>query len=441
MCTPPIDPSRPFKINYLFERVAFRRSLIMSSLDIFRTLFLDAKRAQSDTIKLSRTRYRPPAPSVIDKLHPTWQKKRLGILCGIVVLALLIATLWPFNFLAPNKVTWLPGTNGIRFGGNGLVLSKTPAAAEGTELRKDCSLELLFRPSNIDSSFTLLGFYDPDEGRQFLVRQWRDGLLVYHDVVDAQNKLKRSKFDVVHVFQPGKIAFLTITSGPSGTVVYLNASPVQAFSRFKISQKELSGQIVMGTSPIEYLPGAGEVSGLALYLKELTPVEVFRHYRNWTAERGLVPPDLESALASSYAFTEGAGRDIHNAVVSGADLEIPTRFALPHKALLKSPVKEFEANWDYWNDVLRNIAGFVPLGFIVCAYWACTQSRKQAILCAILCGAALSFIIELLQFYIPQRNSGVTDIITNTLGTALGAVLMRPTLVEALLRRGKSIIA
>jgi len=377
---------------------------------------------------------------VIDKLHPTWQKKRLCIFCGIVVLALLIATLWPFNFFAPNKVTWLPGTNGIRFGGNGLVLSKTPSGAEGTELRKDCSLELLFRPSNIDSSFTLLGFFDPKEGRQFLVRQWRDGLLVTHDVMDTQNKLKRSKFDVDHVFQPGKIVLLTITSGPSGTVVYLNASQVQAFSRFKISQKELSGQIVMGTSPIDYLPGSGEVSGLALYLKELPPTEVFRHYRNWTAERGLVPPDLENAIAS-YPFTEGAGRDIHNAVVSGVDLEIPTRFAVPHKALLKSPAKEFEANWDYWNDVLRNIAGFIPLGFIVCAYWACKGSRKQAILCAILCGGALSFVIELLQFYIPQRNSGVTDIITNTLGTALGAVLMRPTLVQVLLRRGKSIDA
>jgi VanZ family protein len=263
---------------------------------------------------------------------------------------------------------------------------------------------------------------------------------VYHDLVDAQNKLKRSKFDVVHVFQPGKIALLSITSGPSGTVVYLNGSQVQAFPRFKISQKELSGQTIMGTSPIDYLPGSGEVSGMALYLKELTPAEVFRHYRNWTDERGLVPPDLENAIAS-YPFTEGAGRYIHNTVVSGADLEIPTRFSIPHKALLKSPGKEFEANWDYWNDVLRNIAGFVPLGFIVCAYWACTRSRKQAILCAILCGGALSFVIELLQFYIPQRNSGVTDIITNTLGTALGAVLMRPTLVQVLLRRGKSIDA
>ncbi len=373
-------------------------------------------------------------------MPPTCQKKRLGILCGIVIIAVLSATLWPFNFFPANRISWLPATNGIRFGAPGLVVSKAPLRAEEAGPGKECSLELLLRPASIEGSFTILGFYTPNNPSQFLVRQWTDGLLVTHETPNLQNRMKRTKFDVDHAFQQGKLALLTITSGPSGTVVYLDASQVQVFSRFKISQRELLGQIIMGTSPVDYQPWPGEVSGLAIYSKELTPTEVLRHYRNWTDESELGPADLDGAIAH-YAFTEGAGRDIRNAVASGSDLEIPKRFAVPHKAMLKSPVKEFEANWDYFNDILRNVAGFVPLGFVVCAFWGWTRSRHQAILYAVLAGGVLSLVIEVLQFYIPQRNSGTTDIITNTLGAALGAILARPGIIQTILETIKSITA
>jgi hypothetical protein len=367
-----------------------------------------------------------------------WQENRLEILCGTVIIAVLIATLWPFSFLPPNRVSWLPEANGIRLGSNGLVVSKGLLKAGGTEPRETCSLEVLLRPVGTKSVHTILSFYVSNNARQFLVRQWTDGLLVSHDFLDAQNKVKRAKFDVDHAFQEGKLLLLTMTSGPHGTVVYTNGTQTQFFPRFRISQSDLTGQIVMGTSAVDFEPWSGEVRGLAIYSKELTPAEVLRHDRNWTDERGPGPPDLDGAIAY-YAFIEGAGRDIHNAIVSGPDLEIPKWFGVPHKALLESPIKEFEANWDYVNDVLRNVAGFVPLGFIVCAYWARARSRPQAIRYAILSGGILSFVIEVLQAYIPQRSSGVTDIITNTLGTALGAVLARPSIVQSILGRIGSI--
>ena len=122
----------------------------------------------------------------------------------------------------------------------------------------------------------------------------------------------------------------------------------------------------MGTSPVDYQPGVGEVSGLALYARELTAQDVLRHYENWTQTH--MSPDLEGAL-DYYPFSEGAGRDIHNAVASEPDLRIPERYAVPDKALLRVASQEFEANWDYLNDVVRNIIGFVPLGAVLCAYW------------------------------------------------------------------------
>ena len=250
--------------------------------------------------------------------------------------------------------------------------------------------------------------------------------------------MKTEKLDVAHAFQRGKLLSLTIASGPNGTVVYLNGRQAQVFPKFMISKSNLSGQIVMGTSAVDYEPWPGEIRGLAIYSKELTPEEVFRHYANWAAGGG-EPLDAEATIAR-YAFTEGTGHEIHNAVASGPDLEIPRSFRVPYNTLLKSPGKEFRANWRYLNDLLLNIAGFVPVGFLICAYLGVTQSRRNAILYAITAGGILSFVIEVLQAYIPGRTSGMTDIITNTLGTVLGAVLVQSNLVRIILRGMDSVI-
>ena len=62
-----------------------------------------------------------------------------------------------------------------------------------------------------------------------------------------------------------------------------------------------------------------------------------------------------------------------------------------------------------------------------------TKPRRTAILYTVLAAGTLSFIVEVLQAYIPRRASGITDIITNTLGAALGALLMRSMIVRKLL--------
>jgi VanZ family protein len=164
---------------------------------------------------------------------------------------------------------------------------------------------------------------------------------------------------------------------------------------------------------------------------------VSEHYRSWIEPQQAAPLDLNGATAY-FDFAERAGRDIRNKIASEPDLEIPRWFKVPRKAFLKSPVREFAANWDYFNDVLRNIAGFLPFGFLVCAYFACTRKWPQSILYATLAGGMLSFMVEVLQVYIPPRNSGITDIITNTTGAALGALLARSDLIRNILAKAIS---
>jgi VanZ family protein len=132
----------------------------------------------------------------------------------------------------------------------------------------------------------------------------------------------------------------------------------------------------------------------------------------------------DSTLAL-YPFDEHAGETIHNKVISGTNLYIPGRYLVVDQAFLESPRKEFRRNGTQLNDVLINIAGFLPLGFLLCAYFTSVRQVKHGVWAVIALGAIVSFTIEVLQAYLPTRDSGLTDVMTNTLGTALGAGLYR----------------
>jgi len=380
----------------------------------------------------------PNSPKVLfvtDQTRPMWQKRLLAALSVAMVASLLIATLWPLDFFRPNKVSWLPGANGIQFTGAGVVVSRVPLAAGGSGTNDSASMEILFRPAGMDSLHTIMGFYGPNNPRQLLLRQSEDGLVVLHDNVDPHDKVKTARIRVEHALQPGKLVLITVVFSPNGTAVYSNGAEQQFFPGFKILRGNLSGQIVIGTSPMRYDPWRGELRGLAIYSRELTPAEVSQNYVVWTGGNTLATADTNGAVAR-YAFSEGAGRIIHSAVASGPDLQLPKLFAVPDKPFLQSPAKHFEKTWFYLHDVLVNIAGFVPLGFLLCAWWGWTHKRPQAILYSVLAGGALSLLIEVLQAYIPQRDSGMTDVITNTLGAVIGALFARPNLVRSIF--GKS---
>lgn len=69
-------------------------------------------------------------------------------------------------------------------------------------------------------------------------------------------------------------------------------------------------------------------------------------------------------------------------------------------------------------DIVANVALFVPLGLTLA--WG--RSRR-ALLFVTMAGALLSMAIELYQVYTHGRLATMTDVLTNTCGTTLGASL------------------
>lgn len=71
-------------------------------------------------------------------------------------------------------------------------------------------------------------------------------------------------------------------------------------------------------------------------------------------------------------------------------------------------------------EFLANIALFVPLGLLLVAAWP----RSNAWL-IVLIGYSASATIELVQTMLPSRYPTLSDVIANTLGTAIGCIAVR----------------
>lgn len=345
----------------------------------------------------------------------------LAILCGLIILGVLICTLWPLDPYPGNQVTWLEGSNGIRFGSHGVLLSKGPLQVDASEGNPACVLELFIRPADDDRVYTIISFYT--RHTRLDVKQWKRDLLVLLTTTRAATSPKTTKLDVNGAFERGKVVLVTISANPNGTDVFLNGRKAKSEPGFVMSKADLSGDIVIGTSAVDYQPWHGEVHGLAVYTGAVTPSEALRHYEGWTG-RGTNPTTIKSASAY-YVFSEGAGRKATSLGSSGPSLDIPSHFTIPFKPRLQSPFSEFRPTRKYLRLSVVNIVGFLPVGFLFCAYLQVSWVRQRASVAAIVSAALLSLIVEVLQIYIPQRGSNVADIITNTTGGALGAMVAR----------------
>ncbi len=357
------------------------------------------------------------------------QKKALGVLCGSVLVGILTAGLWPFH--APkNEVSWLNNSSGLHFGRYGVILSSEAFSLAGLNDGVSCSVEIWLQPALIDTGGTILAFYN-SEGRivAFSVHQSLDDLLLRRVTVYRQRRAK-TKWYIEHVFRKNKQVVVTITSSTQGTAVYVNGALVRMSPRFGLSSKDLTGQLVVGNDPLADNGWQGQLRGLAIYNRELTAAEVLQHYDAWTTnQQAEIKNEGPAAL---YLCNEGAGNVVHSEMNSGNDLHIPERYFVLHAPFLELPWDEFEPSWGYCKNVLINIGGFVPLGFFFCAYLSSVQRLDRAVLATIVLGGVVSFAIEVLQAFLPTRDSGMTDIFTNTLGTGIGAILYNCNSVRAL---------
>jgi VanZ family protein len=365
-------------------------------------------------------------------------KKILGAITLLVLGGILIAGLWPFNFFPKNDVAWLKNANGLQFADRARVHSSGNFAAPDPKENSFCSLELWAQPDvgSLNGPATILLFAAPDNRLQFRVRQSLDALLLRKDSWDRQNHLQTLSADVEHSLRQDQPAFFTITEGPRGTLVYRDGALMKVFPDFDLSCKDFSGELILGGSLTIAHSWPGKLLGLAIYGQELTPQQVSQHFAMWTHN---APPEsfANDHPHAFYSFSERAGSVVHNRVASSPDLYIPRIFRVPRKKMLTPPWEEFSPDLSYVSDLLINIAGFAPFGFFLFGYLTWNRRWNRAALTTVLLGALLSLTVEILQEYLITRRSGMTDLITNTLGTGVGVILWAWPPVQSLVARFK----
>jgi hypothetical protein len=346
----------------------------------------------------------------------------LGVMCLVVLSGILVAGLWPFH--APrNEVSWLSNGSGLLFGEYGSIVSAGTFGASRSHVDSAGSLEIWLEPKRVDSSGTILAFYWPESRVvPFALRQSLGDLVLQRSSQGQLGRVKKTKIYVDDVFTHPRPVLLTISSGSLGTTIYADGALLTRSPNFRFSSQDLTGQGIIGNDPATTHNWSGQLKGFAIYDHELTADEVSQHYTNWTKAKQADLAKSEGVVAL-YLFNEGNGSIIHNEVDSATNLVIPERFFVLREQFLERPWDEFYPGWHYWEDVGINIAGFIPLGFLFTAYFSAVGQIKPATWLTIALGFSVSLTIEVLQAFLPTRDSGMTDLITNTFGTALGAML------------------
>jgi hypothetical protein len=380
-------------------------------------------------------------------------RKYLGVICILIITVILIAGLWPFDFNPVNKVEWLQNGNGIFFYGQGMVVSRQPLnIGTNNPENRSLSIEFLVRPHKESNNNTasIVTLYDHDR-ELFMAGQWLSELIVRVPSVKTERQKHYREISIDDALTKDVTHFITMVSEKESTAIYINGileKIVPDFSLLSID-KELSGRLILGNSPDGTHAWNGSFFGLAAYNRALRNTDIRDHYDAWQQHihsrssaafedysRGpIAGPAMPVAL---YLFNEQSGELVHDHSGSSHDLMIPRVFQPLHRTVLEMPEKGFFFSRSNLNDIAINILGFMPFGFFVSAWLRLAKniSAARAYGITLSVGFCLSFAIEVTQVYLPTRDSSLMDVISNTIGTALGILFLHYSIT--ILRPGES---
>ena len=347
---------------------------------------------------------------------------------------MLIVGLWPFDFYAANQVVAATGGQGLIFGSTseehssshgGIIFNWHPLRCDGSNAcsEGELTLEIQLRAftEKLGCVQRIIEVRQENGAEVFRIGQWRSSLMVsvFGDDVSRGNAAMED--GIPDALVAGIARLVTVSSNREGTTTYLDGRVVSSYPGLCLLKPEetLAGRIIyIGDTPDLGCPWSGEIMALSIYGRALQMDEVAGKAA-WKASG--VSADLEGGsrdMLACYRFGPPIGELIPDLSGSGNHLRVPARLVFDKNALQGSSFLRLSIS-----DAAVNLFGFIPFGSLVALWlpsrggWHAGKSAALA-LCA---GIALSLCIELLQAYLPGRDSSMADLVMNTLGTGIGA--------------------
>jgi hypothetical protein len=320
---------------------------------------------------------------------------------------------------------------GLQFAPYGLAYdpalsSAVPGAggAAGKVAHFTVELWLAAHPEPASDVFDILTIHNRRLPFDFVIGQWKQDLLLRATVPTRQSTGKIPEVSLDNVLLPKQARFFTIRGGAAGTDFYRDGVAAGHFPQFVLNAEALDGQLILGNDASGKNSWTGRLLGLAFYNRALDPTEITRHWALWTQGHAR---QLAKApgLTALYLFNEGAGLLVQDSSGNHHDLIFPAIFKPIQRDVLIPPWKDLSYYRLDYPDIVVNILGFMPFGFCFFLYRCLREPRQRMAnaLLVILSGATISLTIEMIQVWLPNRVSSMTDFLTNITGTLLGVLL------------------
>jgi VanZ family protein len=341
----------------------------------------------------------------------------------ITLAAMIFAGLYPFNFFQSNRVQWLSNEPGLYFDGVGIVFTEKTAVID---LNKAVSIQLLLKERRDSRNWgprEIFSFYDRAASPSLLVGQWAGRIFIYSRFEKNESDKWYRIFRTQRRFPRGKAHLVTVTFDEFEKAIYIDG---QLGNKKNVVLKDksdiaFSGRFLLGNSPILKNGWYGEIKGLAIYNRILSPEEIGMHSRAVfkTGMRALA--ETPGCLAL-YPFDEGKGKTVRSILGDVRPFTIPASLNGREYLKLRLPHNNMRSEGVNTSDIIRNIIFFVLFGTLLSAIILkkYTIGYPATFLIVILAGVILSFVIESLQLFLPSRWPEISDILSNMLGSGFG---------------------
>lgn len=362
-----------------------------------------------------------------------------GWLSLAMVAAYFLVGLWPFTFHPPNRVTWLTGRAGLHFEPYGIAYDPAPlprpAPSDAVGPAANFTVELWIEPQDgaANDLLDILTIHNPHLPCDFVLGQWKQDFRLRATTYPLHRTGKMPEVGVDNALVKGKAQFITVRSDGTGMDFYLDGTMAGHFPGYILNAEALDGQLILGNSASGKNPWTGRFLGLALHNRALDPADITWRYALWTQGRAFTNAP---GLTAWYRFDEGRGQQVKDFSANRHQLFIPAIFQPVHRDFLIAPLQDAVYDHPNYPGIAVNILGFVPFGFCFFLYRRSLKQEQWVLntLRVVITGAAISLAIEVIQTWLPNRVSSTTDLLTNTIGTLLGAVLalaIRSRIAEA----------